>query len=139
MEALPPEKPRYLMGMGTPEDLVEAVARGVDLFDCVLPTRNARNGQAFTRRGPLNLRREIYARDLEPIDAECSCEACTTHSRAYVRHLLKTGEMLGARLVSLHNVHWYLELVRTLGQSIVAGTFDTTRARILARLREENA
>ncbi len=139
LEPLPLDRPRYLMGMGTPEDLVEGIARGVDLFDCVLPTRNARNGQAFTRRGTLNLRGERFAQDLEPIDRDCRCEACVTHSRAYVRHLLKTGEMLGARLVTLHNIHWYLELVRTLRESIVAGTFDATRASILARLREENA
>jgi queuine tRNA-ribosyltransferase len=138
LAGLPQDRPRYLMGMGTAEDLVEGIARGVDLFDCVLPTRNARNGQALTRRGTLNLRRERFAQDFSPIDPECACEACTSHTRAYVRHLLKTGEMLGARLVSLHNVHWYLELVNTMRDAIAAGTFDATRRATLARLQEEN-
>lgn len=139
LEFLPADRPRYLMGMGTPADLVEGVARGVDLFDCVLPTRNARNGQAFTRRGTVNLRLERHAEDFSPLDPECACETCTTYTRAYLRHLLKTGEMLGARLLSLHNIHYYLELVDTLRDAIRGGSFESTRARTLARLEEEHA
>ncbi len=137
LEPLPPDRPRYLMGMGTPQDLIEGVARGVDLFDCVLPTRNARNGQAFTRRGTVNLRSERHAEDFRPLDPECSCETCAGFTRAYLRHLLKTGEMLGARLVSLHNVHYYLEIMRTLRDAILAGTLESVRRGMLARLEEE--
>ncbi len=136
VEALPADRPRYLMGMGTPEDIVDGVARGVDLFDCVLPTRNARNGQALTSRGPVNLRLERWARDFGPLDPHCSCETCTGYTRAYLRHLQKTGEMLGARLVSLHNVHFYLDLVRRLRSAILDGTFERVRAEVLARLTE---
>lgn len=138
VEALPSDRPRYLMGMGTPEDLVDGISRGVDLFDCVLPTRNARNGQALTSRGPVNLRLERWARDFGPLDRDCSCETCGGYSRAYLRHLLKTGEMLGARLISLHNVHFYLDLVRRLRSALLDGTFEGVRAGILARLTEGN-
>ena len=138
LEEFPQDRPRYLMGMGTPEDLVEAVARGVDLFDCVLPTRNARNGQAFTRRGPVNLRLERHAEDFNPLDPECACETCAGYSRAYLRHLLKTGEMLGARLLTLHNLHYYLELMRSSREAIEHGTFDSFRVSTLSRLAEEN-
>jgi queuine tRNA-ribosyltransferase len=137
LDALPVDRTRYLMGMGTPEDLVDAISRGVDLFDCVLPTRNARNGQALTSRGPVNLRLERRAREFEPLDSDCGCETCRGYTRAYLRHLLKTGEILGARLVSLHNVHFYLHLVRTLRTAVIEGRFDQARSRILAGLREE--
>lgn len=136
LDALPAAKPRYLMGMGTPEDLVDGIARGVDMFDCVLPTRNARNGQALTWRGPVNLRLARHERHFGPIDADCRCEACTGYTRAYVRHLQKSGEILGARLVSLHNVHFFLELVRTLREAILRGDFARVRAGILAKLSE---
>jgi queuine tRNA-ribosyltransferase len=136
LDALPADKPRYLMGMGTPEDLVDGISRGVDMFDCVLPTRNARNGQAFTSRGPMNLRLARYERDFGPVDPDCGCEACTGYSRAYVRHLQRSGEILGARLVSLHNVHFFLELVRRLREGILRGDFESVRAGILAKLRE---
>jgi queuine tRNA-ribosyltransferase len=139
LENLPRDRPRYLMGMGTPEDLVEGVARGVDLFDCVLPTRNARNGQAFTRRGPVNLRSERHAEDFRPLDPECACETCAGYSRGYLRHLLKTGEMLGARLLTLHNLHYYLELMRSAREAIERGTFESFRAATLSRLAEENS
>jgi queuine tRNA-ribosyltransferase len=135
LEALPADRPRYLMGMGTPEDLVDAIGRGVDMFDCVLPTRNARNGQALTSRGAINLRLERHARDFTPLDPDCACETCTGYSRAYLRHLLKTGEILGARLVSLHNVHYYLSLVRGLREAIRNRSFERARAEFLARLR----
>lgn len=138
LENLPLDQPRYLMGMGTPEDLVEAIARGVDLFDCVLPTRNARNGQAFTRRGTVNLRLERHAEDFTPLDPECRCETCRGYSRAYLRHLLKSGEMLGARLLTLHNLHTYLELMRCSREAIVNGTFDSFRSATLAQLAEES-
>jgi queuine tRNA-ribosyltransferase len=137
LDALPAGRPRYLMGMGTPEDLVHGISRGVDLFDCVLPTRNARNGQALTSRGPVNLRLERWAREFEPLDPDCRCETCRGYTRAYLRHLLKTGEILGARLVSLHNVHFYLDLVRTLRTAVIEGRFDQIRSRILAGLHEE--
>jgi len=139
LERLPRARPRYLMGMGWPEDLVDAISRGVDLFDCVLPTRNARNGQAITGTGPVNLRLERYRRDFRPLDSECGCETCTGYTRAYLRHLQRTGEMLGARLVSLHNVHYYLKLVRTLREAVVAGNFEEVRSGILTGLAEENA
>ncbi|GJM45438.1 MAG: queuine tRNA-ribosyltransferase [Gemmatimonadota bacterium] len=136
LDALPKDRPRYLMGMGIPEDLIDGVRRGVDMFDCVLPTRNARNGQALTSRGPVNLRLERWARDFGPLDPDCGCETCTGYTRAYLRHLEKTGEMLGARLVSLHNVHFYLDLVRRMRGAILDGTFEDFRANALALLAE---
>lgn len=138
LDSLPSDRPRYLMGMGTPEDLVDGISRGVDLFDCVLPTRNARNGQALTSRGPVNLRLERHARDFRPLDPDCTCETCTGYTRAYLRHLMKTGEILGSRLVSLHNVHFYLHLVRTLRSAVIGGDFDEVRDRTLTRLHEES-
>jgi queuine tRNA-ribosyltransferase len=138
LDCLPADRPRYLMGMGTPEDLVDGISRGVDLFDCVLPTRNARNGQALTSRGPVNLRLERHARDFRPLDPDCACETCRGYTRAYLRHLMTTGEILGARLVSLHNVHYYLHLVRTLRNAVIRGDFDPVRQRTLTRLREES-
>jgi queuine tRNA-ribosyltransferase len=139
LDILPADRPRYLMGMGTPEDLVDAIGRGVDMFDCVLPTRNARNGQGLTSGGAVNLRLARYARNFSPLDPDCACETCEGYTRAYLRHLLKTGEILGARLVSLHNVHYYLNLVRGLRRSIVEGTFERTRGDLLARWCEESA
>jgi queuine tRNA-ribosyltransferase len=139
LDGLPRDRPRYLMGMGWPEDIVDAVSRGVDMFDCVLPTRNARNGQAITSGGLVNLRLERWARDFGPLDPRCDCETCAGYTRAYLRHLQTTGEMLGARLVSLHNVHYYLGLVRTLRDAIIHGEFDEVRAEILGRLGEESA
>jgi queuine tRNA-ribosyltransferase len=112
------EKPRYLMGMGTPEDLVEAVAAGVDLFDCVLPTRNARNGWLFTRHGDIRIRNARYRDDPAPLDADCGCYTCRRFSRAYLYHLDKTKEILGARLNTLHNLHYYQELMRELRRAI---------------------
>jgi queuine tRNA-ribosyltransferase len=139
LECLPSDRPRYLMGMGAPEDLVDAISRGVDMFDCVLPTRNARNGQAFTSTGPLNLRLERFVKDFGPLDETCSCETCTTYTRAYLRHLHRAGEILGARLVSLHNVHFFLRLVRRLREAILERRFDETRREILAGLAEQRS
>ncbi|MCY4164585.1 MAG: tRNA guanosine(34) transglycosylase Tgt [Gammaproteobacteria bacterium] len=122
--AMPASKPRYLMGVGKPEDIVEAVRLGVDMFDCVMPTRNARNGQLFTRRGPLRIRNARYRDDPRPIDPGCECFTCRNYSRAYLRHLDACGETLGLRLNSLHNLHFYLELMRRLRAAIEAGTLD---------------
>src|SRR5439155_8869590 len=118
---LPRDRPRYLMGVGFPEDLVEGVMRGVDLFDCVAPTRMGRNGAAFTRDGRLNIKRTEYRTDPRPLDPECDCAACTRFSRAYIRHLFVSDEILGLRLLSLHNVHFLLSLARDARQSIKNG------------------
>jgi queuine tRNA-ribosyltransferase len=122
--ALPEERPRYLMGVGKPDDLVHAVARGVDLFDCVLPTRNARNGQLFTRHGPLSIKNARYAEDERPPDPECRCPTCRRHSRAYLRHLFMAGEMSGAALNTLHNLHFYLDTMREIRKAIEFGNFE---------------
>jgi queuine tRNA-ribosyltransferase len=122
---LPAGRPRYLMGAGTPEDLLESVARGIDLFDCVLPTRNARNGQLFTRFGPLAIKNARYAEDHRPPDPECGCPTCRRHSRAYLRHLFVAGEMTAATLNSVHNLHFYLDTMRMIGKAIESGTFGT--------------
>jgi queuine tRNA-ribosyltransferase len=127
-EQLPDDRPRYLMGTGTPEDLVESVARGIDLFDCVLPTRNARNGQLFTRNGPMAIKNAKYARDWQPPDPECACPTCRRHSRAYLRHLYMAGEIAAATLNTLHNLHFYLDTMRAIRKAIEFGTFETFRA-----------
>ena len=119
--ALPADQPRYLMGVGKPEDLVEAVARGVDMFDCVLPTRNARNGQAFTPDGPITLKQARWTRDPAPLQADCPCPACRTFSRAYLRHLFMAGELLVYRLLSLHNLYFFLGLMAAMRAAIAAG------------------
>ena len=115
---LPKDKPRYLMGVGTPEDLVEAVRRGIDMFDCVMPTRNARNGHLFTRHGVIKIRNQQYQMDTKPLDEQCRCYTCQHYSRAYLKHLDKCKEMLGARLNSIHNLHYYLELMQGLREAI---------------------
>jgi queuine tRNA-ribosyltransferase len=124
---LPAALPRYLMGTGMPDDLVESVARGIDMFDCVLPTRNARNGQLFTRRGPISIKNARYAEDPGPPDPECGCPTCRRHSRAYLRHLFMTGEMSGAALNTLHNLHFYLDTMQAIRKAIEFGTFDEFR------------
>ena len=121
---LPADQPRYLMGTGTPDDLVEAVARGIDLFDCVLPTRNARNGQLFTRTGPMTIRHARYGEDPAPVDPSCTCSTCRHHSRAYLRHLFLTGEMASATLNTVHNLHFYLDTMRAIREAIEFGIFD---------------
>jgi queuine tRNA-ribosyltransferase len=130
---LPANQPRYLMGVGKPEDLVASVARGVDMFDCVLPTRNARNGQAFTADGPLTLKQARYAKDAAPLDAECACYACRGFSRAYLRHLFMSSELLAYRLLTLHNVTFFLRLVRDMRAAIAAGAFGAFQARFFVR------
>lgn len=117
---LPSDKPRYLMGVGTPEDLVEAVRRGIDMFDCVMPTRNARNGHLFTRHGVIKIRNSQYQFDTQPLDPECACYTCQHYSRAYLRHLDRCGEMLGARLNTIHNIYYYLSLLQGLRDAIAA-------------------
>jgi queuine tRNA-ribosyltransferase len=131
-QRLPAHKPRYLMGVGTPEDLVEGVAHGVDLFDCVLPTRNARNGHLFTRYGDLRIRNARHRADPRPIDESCTCHACTHFSRAYLHHLDRCGEMLAPMLASLHNLHYYLELMREIRAALADGRFAAWRARFAA-------
>ncbi len=132
---LPADKPRYLMGVGKPDDLVGAVARGVDMFDCVLPTRSGRNGQAFTRDGPINIRNAKFAEDQAPLDADCHCPVCTTWSRAYLHHLVRSGEMLGAMLMTQHNLHYYQDLMQGMRDAIAAGTFAAFQQGFEARYR----
>ncbi len=133
---LPVAQPRYLMGVGTPEDLIEAVLAGIDMFDCVMPTRNARNGWLFTRAGDIKIRNARYRDDTTPLDPACACYACTHFSRAYLHHLQRTNEILGARLNTIHNLFYYLELMRTLRQAIIAGTVQRT-AEQLRRARRQ--
>ncbi len=125
---LPENAPRYLMGVGTPEDLVEGVARGIDMFDCVMPTRNARNGWLFTRYGDIKIRNARYRDDTRPLDPSCSCHTCGHFSRAYLHHLQKANEITGARLNTLHNLHFYLNLMQEMRDAIAAGTFAQWRA-----------
>jgi queuine tRNA-ribosyltransferase len=128
---LPYDRPRYLMGAGTPEDLVECVARGIDMFDCVMPTRNARNGQLFTSEGRLNIRNARYAEDDRPVDPRCGCYTCTHHSRAYLRHLFMAGEMAARTLNTLHNLTFYLDTMRRIRDAISFRTFEAFRQEFL--------
>ena len=124
---LPADRPRYLMGAGTPVDLVESVARGIDMFDCVLPTRNARNGQLFTSHGRLNIKNAEFADDQGPLDAECGCYTCRNFSRAYLRHLFRAGEMTAGTLNTLHNLHFYLDTMDRIREAIVLSTLEELR------------
>ena len=132
-DMLPVDKPRYLMGVGKPDDIVGAVERGIDMFDCVLPTRSGRNGQAFTWAGPLNIRNARFAEDRGPLDPRCGCPVCATWGRAYLHHLVKAGEMLGAMLMTQHNIHFYQALMQEIRDSIAAGRF----ARFAADFRRD--
>jgi queuine tRNA-ribosyltransferase len=129
---LPADRPRYLMGVGYPQDIVAAVARGVDMFDCVMPTRHARNGHLFTAAGAINIRNAIHQRDPGPIDPTCGCATCRRYSRAYLRHLDQCNEILGVRLTTLHNLHFYLNLMREIRAAIVGGRFAELAARVLS-------
>jgi queuine tRNA-ribosyltransferase len=129
---LPEDKPRYAMGLGTPPQLLELIARGMDMFDCVLPTRLARNGTAFTATGTLNLKNAEFARDKNPIEPGCACPACREYARGYIRHLVKAEEILGLRLITLHNLHFYLDLMRQARNAIENGTFNELRLNFLA-------
>jgi queuine tRNA-ribosyltransferase len=131
---MPADRPRYLMGVGTPEDLIEAVARGVDMFDCVLPTRNGRTGQAFTSRGKLNIKNARWTKDNRPLDESCRCSVCGRHSRAYLRHLYLTGEILGSVLLTHHNLAFFLDTMRGVRQSIRSGDFPKFRHEFTERM-----
>ena len=131
--AMPADSPRYLMGVGTPEDLVESVARGIDMFDCVMPTRHARNGYLFTRRGTVRIRNARHREDTAPLDPECACYTCRHFSRAYLRHLERCNEILGARLNTIHNLHYYLDLMAQARAAIEAGRFEAWRRDFHAR------
>jgi queuine tRNA-ribosyltransferase len=131
---LPEDKPRYLMGVGTPEDLIEAVARGVDMFDCVLPTRNGRNGQAFTSRGKLNIKNARYALDQKPLDEFCRCAVCRRHTRAFIRHLYQSGEMLASILLTHHNLAFFLDTMKRVRQAIRSGQFAEFRREFTEQL-----
>ncbi|MBN9590868.1 MAG: tRNA-guanine transglycosylase, partial [Alphaproteobacteria bacterium] len=129
---MPVDRPRYLMGVGKPDDIVGAVLRGVDMFDCVLPTRSGRNGQAFTRGGPLNLRNAAHAEDLGPLDPDCACPACRGFSRAYLHHVVKAGEIIAAMLLSWHNLTYYQDLMAGMRAAIAGGTAAAFAARVAA-------
>ena len=121
---LPEDRPRYLMGVGTPEDLLDGVSRGIDMFDCVMPTRNARNGWLFTRFGDVKIKNSRYRNDLKPLDPSCSCYTCRNFTRSYLHHLHKVGEILGARLNTIHNLHFYLQIMEEMRTALEAGTFE---------------
>jgi queuine tRNA-ribosyltransferase len=124
---LPVDKPRYVMGVGTPADLVELTAMGADMFDCVMPTRNARNGQLFTRNGTINISNAIHRESQEPIESDCTCYTCRHFSRAYLRHLYLAREILAHRLNTIHNLHFYLNLVKNMRMAIIKGYFEQFR------------
>ena len=129
---LPESGPRYVMGVGTPEDLVEGVHAGVDMFDCVMPTRNARNGMLFTTHGPLQIKNSIYSDDPKPIDPECGCYTCRRFSRAYLRHLFNSRELLSYRLNTIHNLYYYLNLMSRMRTAIGEGSFEEWRSTFYA-------
>ncbi|MCM8760596.1 MAG: tRNA-guanine transglycosylase, partial [Candidatus Omnitrophica bacterium] len=135
---LPENKPRYLMGVGTPPDVLEAIADGCDMFDCVVPTRNGRNGQAFTSQGELQLRNAEFKGDFRPIEEGCDCFACRTHTRAYIRHLFNAEELLGLKLVSLHNVRFYVRLIELSREAIRGGRFNAFRKSIMANYNKRS-
>ena len=130
---MPQNKPRYLMGVGTPEDLVAAVSQGIDMFDCVMPTRNARNGWLFTQYGDIKIKNAGYKSDTQPLDADCGCYTCSNFSRAYLHHLHKVGEILGARLNTIHNLHYYQELMAGMRSSIEADAFEAFKLEFAAK------
>jgi len=132
-DRLPADRPRYLMGVGTPADIVEAVRRGIDMFDCVMPTRNARNGHLFTHTGVVRIRNAVHERDIGPLDEACDCYTCRNYSRAYLRHLLRCNEILGARLNTIHNLAYYQTLMRDIRGAVDAGRFESFRADFYAR------
>jgi queuine tRNA-ribosyltransferase len=135
---MPATQPRYLMGVGTPEDLVQSVGRGIDMFDCVLPTRNGRNGQAFTSRGKVNVKNAQWATDTRPLDDSCGCEVCRRHSVAYLRHLYVSGEMLASILLTHHNLAFFLDTMRRVRQAIRSGDFTKFQRDFLEQLSERN-
>jgi queuine tRNA-ribosyltransferase len=138
-DALDKDRPRYLMGVGFPEDIVEGIRRGVDLFDCVAPTRMGRNGAVFTADGRLNIKRAEFRNDKRPLDETCDCSACSRFTRAYIRHLYVSDEILGLRLLSLHNVHFLLSLARSARDAIMNQSLDAWSADWLARYHSQNS
>ncbi|MEP6586042.1 MAG: tRNA guanosine(34) transglycosylase Tgt, partial [Candidatus Udaeobacter sp.] len=136
---LPTDRPRYAMGLGTPPQMLEMIARGMDMFDCVLPTRLARNGTAFTAKGTLNLKNAEFTMDKRPIEENCACETCRQFSRGYIRHLIKAEEILGLRLITLHNLHSYLNLMSQARTEIENGTFDQFRKTFVAEYKTREA
>ncbi len=134
---LPDSKPKYIMGMGTPEDILESIGRGADMFDCIIPTRYGRTANAFTSGGKLNLRNACYSQDLTPVDSECSCYLCKNFTRAYVRHLFYANEMLGPQLLSLHNVHFYLNLIKQVRKAIAADKFYGFKEEFLKKYKND--
>jgi queuine tRNA-ribosyltransferase len=134
-QLLPEDKPRYLMGVGTPPDMLEAISSGVDMFDCVVPTRNGRNGQAFTFSGELQLRNAPFAEDFTPIDPDCDCPACKNYTRGYIRHLFKTDEILGLRLITLHNIHFYVNLINLAREAIREDRFEKFKTEFTKKFR----
>jgi queuine tRNA-ribosyltransferase len=136
---LPTDKPRYAMGLGTPPQLLEMIARGMDMFDCVLPTRLARNGTAFTATGTLNFKNAEFALDKRSIEENCACHACREFTRGYIRHLIKAEEILGLRLITLHNLHFYLNLMNRAQSEIERGTFDQFRKAFVAEYKTRDA
>ena len=135
---LPENKPRYLMGVGTPENILEAVSRGIDMFDCVLPTRNARHGKVFTSTGSFNITRAKFEKDTKPIDEECSCATCKKYTRSYIRHLFKCHEMLAQRLATIHNLHFYSQLMKNIQKSIEEDKFEEFKKEFLGKLSSNN-
>ncbi|HAJ72610.1 MAG TPA: tRNA guanosine(34) transglycosylase Tgt, partial [Methylophilaceae bacterium] len=135
---LPQHKPHYLMGVGTPEDLVYGVAHGIDMFDCVMPTRNARNGWLFTQYGDVKIKNAFYKNDTAPLDADCACYTCRNFTRAYLHHLHKVGEILGARLNTIHNLHYYQVLMQGMRDAIEAGTFDAFKTEFAVKRAQIN-
>jgi queuine tRNA-ribosyltransferase len=136
---LPTDRPRYAMGLGTPPQMLEMIARGMDMFDCVLPTRLARNGTAFTARGTLNLKNAEFAMEKSPIEEGCACPACREFSRGYIRHLVKAEEILGLRLITLHNLHFYIDLMRQARAALESGKFAELRAKVVGSYRTRDA
>ena len=136
-DLLPADRPRYLMGVGRPQDLVDAVSAGIDLFDCVMPTRHARNGQLFTSSGKINIKRQEYRRDERPLDEDCPCESCREYTRAYLRHLFVSGEILGCRLNTIHNLTHYLRLMQRMREAIARREFEMFRRDFDARGERE--
>ena len=133
---LPEDRPRYLMGVGTPEDIWDSVERGIDMFDCVLPTRNGRNGQALTSKGKVNIKNAEFVRDFGPLDADCGCPACKGYTRAYLNHLFRAQEILGLRLLSLHNIYFMIKLLSKIRESLKNDNFKETKTKFLAEYRQ---
>jgi queuine tRNA-ribosyltransferase len=134
-QLLPENHPRYLMGVGKPVDIVESIAAGVDMFDCVVPTRNARNGRVYTWDGPITIRNATYSKDHSPIDDKCDCYTCRNFTRAYIRHLLNVNEIFGHRLATLHNLHFFLSLTANAREKILDGTFANWKTEFIARYK----